>query len=45
MQISLSKNSDVPLRQQIAQQIVFLITTGQLRAGQQLPSVRSLHDA
>jgi DNA-binding transcriptional regulator YhcF (GntR family) len=42
MQISLSKDSDVPLRQQIAEQIVFLITTGQLRAGQQLPSVRSL---
>lgn len=42
MQISLSKNSDVPLRQQLAEQIVFLITTGQLRAGQQLPSVRSL---
>ena len=42
MQISLSKNSDVPLRQQLAEQIVFLITTGQLRAGQQLPSVRAL---
>jgi GntR family transcriptional regulator len=42
MQISLSKNSDVPLRQQLAEQIVFLITTGQLRTGQQLPSVRSL---
>jgi GntR family transcriptional regulator len=42
MQISLSKNSDVPLRQQLAEQIVFLITTGQLCAGQQLPSVRSL---
>jgi DNA-binding transcriptional regulator YhcF (GntR family) len=42
MQISLSKNSDVPLRQQLAEQIVFLITTGQLRAGEQLPSVRSL---
>ena len=42
MQISLSKNSDVPLRQQLTEQIVFLITTGQLRAGEQLPSVRSL---
>jgi GntR family transcriptional regulator len=42
MQILLSKNSDVPLRQQLAEQIVFLITTGQLRAGQQLPSVRAL---
>jgi GntR family transcriptional regulator len=42
MQISLSKNSDVPLRQQLAEQIVFSITTGQLRPGQQLPSVRAL---
>jgi DNA-binding transcriptional regulator YhcF (GntR family) len=42
MKISLSKNSDVPLWQQLAEQIVFLITTGQLRAGQQLPSVRAL---
>jgi DNA-binding transcriptional regulator YhcF (GntR family) len=42
MQISLSKNSDVPLWQQLAEQIVFLITTGGLRAGQKLPSVRAL---
>lgn len=42
MQISVSKSSEVPLRQQLAEQIVFLITTGQLRKGQQLPSVRSL---
>jgi GntR family transcriptional regulator len=42
MQISLSKRSDVPLRQQLAEQIVFLITTGQLRTGERLPSVRSL---
>ena len=42
MQIALSKNSDVPLRQQLAEQIVFLITTGQLRAGENLPSVRAL---
>jgi len=42
MQISLSKKSDVPLRQQLAEQIVCLITTGHLRAGQQLPSVRAL---
>ena len=41
MQIALSKNSDVPLRQQLAEQIVFLITTGQLRAGEALPSVRA----
>src|SRR5579862_1452814 len=42
MDISLSKSSDVPLRQQLAEQIVFLITTGKLRVGQQLPSVRAL---
>lgn len=42
MEISISKDSDVSLRQQVAEQIVFLITTGELRAGQQLPSVRAL---
>ena len=42
MQIALSKKSDVPLRQQLAEQIVFLITTGQLQAGEELPSVRAL---
>jgi len=42
MQIALTKNSDVPVRQQLAEQIVFLITTGQLQAGEELPSVRAL---
>jgi len=42
MQIVLSKKSAVPLRQQLAEQIVFLITTGQLHAGEELPSVRAL---
>ena len=42
MQIVVSKDSDVPLRQQLAEQIVFLITTGQLQAGAELPSVRAL---
>jgi GntR family transcriptional regulator len=42
MQIALSKESDVPLRQQLTEQIVFLITTGQLNAGDELPSVRAL---
>lgn len=42
MQISLSKESDVPLQQQLTEQIVFLITTGELRTAQQLPSVRAL---
>ncbi|MGA9673270.1 MAG: GntR family transcriptional regulator [Terracidiphilus sp.] len=42
MQIALSKTSDVPLRQQLTEQIVFLITTGQLNIGEELPSVRAL---
>jgi len=42
MDIHLSKESEVPLRQQLTEQIVFSITTGQLRTGQQLPSVRAL---
>lgn len=42
MQIVLSKKSEIPLRQQLAEQIVFLITTGQLQAGEELPSVRAL---
>jgi DNA-binding transcriptional regulator YhcF (GntR family) len=42
MNISLNQDSDVPLRQQLSEQIVFLITTGQLRAGEEMPSVRAL---
>jgi DNA-binding transcriptional regulator YhcF (GntR family) len=42
MQITLDPNSDVPLRQQLAEQIVFLIRTGQFLAGQELPNVRAL---
>jgi GntR family transcriptional regulator len=42
MNISLSQHSDVPLRQQLSEQIVFLITTGKLRAGEEMPSVRAL---
>lgn len=42
MQISLSKDSNIPLQQQLAEQIVFLIATGRLRTAQQLPSVRAL---
>jgi GntR family transcriptional regulator len=42
MKISLNKTSEVSLRQQLAEQIVFLITTGQLRPGDALPSVRAL---
>lgn len=42
MEIALSKESNVPLQQQLAAQIVFLISTGKLRPLEQLPSVRSL---
>jgi DNA-binding transcriptional regulator YhcF (GntR family) len=42
MDIRLSKESEVPLRRQLAEQIIFSITTGKLRTGQQLPSVRAL---
>jgi len=42
MRIVLSKESEVPLRHQLADQIVFLITTGQLQAGEAIPSVRTL---
>jgi DNA-binding transcriptional regulator YhcF (GntR family) len=41
MQVALNKQSDVPLHQQLAEQLVFLITTGKLQPGEQLPSVRS----
>jgi GntR family transcriptional regulator len=42
VQIVLSKQSEIPLREQIAEQIVYLIRTGQLRTGAALPSVRTL---
>jgi DNA-binding transcriptional regulator YhcF (GntR family) len=42
MEIVLSKNSDIPLHQQLAEQVVFLITTGKLRPSERVPSVRAL---
>ena len=42
MNLSLNQDSDVSLRQQIAEQIIFLITTGELHAGEEMPSVRAL---
>ena len=42
MEIQLSRESEVPLRRQLAEQIVFLIGVGKLRPGEQLPSVREL---
>jgi DNA-binding transcriptional regulator YhcF (GntR family) len=42
MQIRISKQSDVPIREQIAEQIIFLIATEELKPAQPLPSVREL---
>jgi GntR family transcriptional regulator len=42
MEIRLSRESEIPLRRQLAEQIVFLIGVGKLRPGEQLPSVREL---
>jgi GntR family transcriptional regulator len=42
MDIHISKQSEVPVRQQLAEQIVYLIATGSLSPGQALPSVREL---
>jgi len=42
MDIRISKESEIPLRQQLAEQIVFHIATGKIQPGQALPSVREL---
>ena len=42
MNISLNQDSDVPLHQQLSEQVVYLITTGELCAGDEMPSVRAL---
>lgn len=42
MQIRIDKRSEVPARDQLRQQIIFLIGTGQLSIGMELPSVRQL---
>ena len=42
MDIRVSKESEVPIHEQVAAQIVFLIGTGQWKPGQALPSVREL---
>ena len=42
MNIRIDRTSDVPLHEQIAAQIVFLIGSGALKAGAPLPSVRAL---
>jgi DNA-binding transcriptional regulator YhcF (GntR family) len=42
MQIRIDKRSDVPVREQVREQIIYLIATGQLPVGSVLPSVREL---
>jgi len=42
MEIRIESESDVPIRHQLTEQIVFLIATETLKAGQPLPSVREL---
>jgi DNA-binding transcriptional regulator YhcF (GntR family) len=42
VEISVNKESDVPISQQISLQIVFLIGTGRLAIGDVLPSVRTV---
>jgi GntR family transcriptional regulator len=42
MEIRISRESEVPLHQQLAEHFVYLIATGQLKAGEALPSVREL---
>ena len=42
MQLRISKQSEIPIREQIAEQIIFRIATDELKPGQALPSVREL---
>jgi len=42
VKISLNQDGEVPLQEQIAEQIVFQITTGKLLPDEELPSVRAL---
>ena len=42
MDIRIDNSSEVPIRHQLAEQIVFLIATDRLAAGEVLPSVREM---
>ena len=42
VEIRIDKESEISFRQQLAEQIIFAIATGKLKAGQALPSVREL---
>jgi DNA-binding transcriptional regulator YhcF (GntR family) len=42
MRIRIDRDSEIPIGQQLAEQIVFLIATHALKPGDVLPSVRAL---
>jgi DNA-binding transcriptional regulator YhcF (GntR family) len=42
MKLWLSRNSEIPLREQLTRQIIFAIASGDLHPGDKLPSVREL---
>lgn len=42
MNISLNTNSQIPLYQQLVQQIILEVAKGNLRSGDQLPSIRDM---
>lgn len=42
MKLWLSKNGEVPLREQLTRQIILAIVSGDVRAGERLPSVREI---
>jgi DNA-binding transcriptional regulator YhcF (GntR family) len=42
MEIRIDRTSELPIRQQLAEQMVFLIVTDRLKPGEPLPSVREL---
>jgi GntR family transcriptional regulator len=42
MRLFLSKNSEVPLREQLVRQVILGITSGDLHTGQRMPSTREL---
>jgi DNA-binding transcriptional regulator YhcF (GntR family) len=42
MELRIDKKSQIPVRQQLAEQIIFLIATETLKSGEALPSVREL---
>jgi len=42
MELRISKASNVPVRDQVVEQVVYLILTAQLKPGQPMPSVREL---